>query len=87
MEAWSLRHIERSQNEEAHNVAQEMITQLFVIGTNTSMYLGRESLSQVENFLLTGRLPDGLEVTKKYAFLWKAGKYTLLNDVLFIFNA
>ena len=61
-----------------------MITQLFVIRTDTSMYLGRESLSKVEDFLLTTRLPDGLDITKKYVFFWKASKYTLLNDVLFM---
>ena len=83
-EAWSLKHIDRNLNEEAHNAAQEMIIQLYVIRTDGTMYVGRESLSSIENFLLTGSLPEGLETAKKYAFLRKASKYTLLNDVLFM---
>ena len=51
------------------------------------MYDGRESLSSIENFLLTGSLPEGLDTAKKYAFLRKARKYTLLNDVLFMKGA
>lgn len=82
-EVWSLKHIDRNQNEKAHNAAQEMITQLYVIRTDGTMYLGRESLSPIEDFLLMSRLPEGLETTKKYALLRKAGKYTLLNDVPF----
>ncbi|MCO5586846.1 hypothetical protein L7F22_040791 [Adiantum nelumboides] len=43
-EAWSLRHIDRSHNEEAHAVAQAMIGQLYVIRADSPLYLGRETL-------------------------------------------
>ncbi|MCO5571567.1 hypothetical protein L7F22_025311 [Adiantum nelumboides] len=52
-EAWSLQHIERSQNEEAHEAAQGMITCVFVVKANAPLYHGREMLSR--DFLLTAR--------------------------------
>lgn len=36
LEAWSIRHIDRSKDEEAHNAAQEMITEIFVIKADES---------------------------------------------------
>ncbi|MCO5564636.1 hypothetical protein L7F22_018302 [Adiantum nelumboides] len=71
-EAWSLRHIDRSHNEEAHAAAQAMIGQLYVIRADSPLYLGRESLEKEEGFLQTGLLPRELEKSKKYAFLCRA---------------
>ncbi|MCO5558062.1 hypothetical protein L7F22_011638 [Adiantum nelumboides] len=56
-EAWSLQHVERSQNEEAHEAAQGMMTCVFVVKTNAPLYHGREMLSREADFLLTGILP------------------------------
>ena len=64
-----------------------MITKVFVVKSDLPMYMGRESLSAEEAFLMTGRLPEGLETSKKYGFLRKAGRYTLLRDVLFMRGA
>ncbi|MCO5576111.1 hypothetical protein L7F22_029918 [Adiantum nelumboides] len=50
LEAWSLQHIERSQNEEAHEAAQGMITCVFVVKANAPLYHGREMLSKEVDF-------------------------------------
>ncbi|MCO5592201.1 hypothetical protein L7F22_046199 [Adiantum nelumboides] len=43
-EAWNLQHVERSQNEEAHEVAQEMITCVLVLKANAPLDHGRKVL-------------------------------------------
>ncbi|MCO5576167.1 hypothetical protein L7F22_029975 [Adiantum nelumboides] len=53
-EAWSLRHIDRSHNEEAYAAAQAMIGQLYVIRVDSPLYLRRESLEK-EEWLFTNR--------------------------------
>ncbi|MCO5548812.1 hypothetical protein L7F22_002274 [Adiantum nelumboides] len=86
-EAWSLRHIDRSHNEEAHAAAQAMIGQLYVIRADSPLYLGRESLEKEEGFLQTGLLPTELEKSKKYAFLRHAKRYMLVADSLYMKEA
>ena len=39
-ETWTLRHIDRSQNVEAHNAAQDMITKVIVLKACNLMYCG-----------------------------------------------
>ena len=39
--AWSIRHVPRAQNEEAHEVAQIKIGELFVVKADVPLYLGR----------------------------------------------
>ena len=39
-EAWSLRHIDRSQNVEAHNASQVIVTEVFVLKSCAPMYCG-----------------------------------------------
>ena len=39
-EAWSIRHVERALNEEAHNAAQSMIGELFVVKADLPLYRG-----------------------------------------------
>lgn len=86
-EAWTIKHIDRRFNEEAHTAAQDMISQVFVVNADASMYMGRECLISIEEFLMTGRLPEGLEASKKYAFLRRAGRFTLIGDLLFMKGA
>ncbi|MCO5591085.1 hypothetical protein L7F22_045062 [Adiantum nelumboides] len=86
-EAWSLRHIDRSHNEEAHAAAQAMIGQLYVIRADSPLYLGRESLERDEGFLQIGLLPTELEKSKKYAFLRRAKRYMLVGDSLYMKGA
>ncbi|MCO5566817.1 hypothetical protein L7F22_020498 [Adiantum nelumboides] len=86
-EAWSLRHIDRSHNEEAHAAAQAMIGQLYVIRADSPLYLGRESLKKEEGFLQTGLLPTELEKSKKYAFLRRAKRYMFVGDSLYMKGA
>ncbi|MCO5561428.1 hypothetical protein L7F22_015049 [Adiantum nelumboides] len=83
-EAWNLRHIDRSHNEEAHAIAQAMIGQLYVIRADSPLYLGRESLEKEEGCLQTGLLPTELEKSKKYAFLRPAKRYMLVGDSLYM---
>ncbi|MCO5580061.1 hypothetical protein L7F22_033927 [Adiantum nelumboides] len=83
-EAWSLQHVERSQNEEAHKAAQGMITCVFVVKANAPLYHGREMLSREADFLLTGILPRDLLPSKKYAFMRKARKSKILDDGLYM---
>ena len=83
-EAWSLQHIDRSQNEEAHEAAQEMITCVFVLKAEAPLYHGREVLSKEVDFLLTGVIPVDLPSSKKYAFFRRARKYKMLEDVLYM---
>ncbi|MCO5600179.1 hypothetical protein L7F22_054287 [Adiantum nelumboides] len=86
-EAWSLRHIDSSHNEEAHAAAQAMIGQLYVIRADSPLYLGRESLEREEGFLQIGLLPAELEKSKKYAFLRRAKRYMLVGDSLYMKGA
>ena len=56
--AWSIRHIERALNEEAHEAAQSMIGKVFVMKADLPLYCGKESLAVAkEEFLLTGLVP------------------------------
>ena len=68
-ETWSLRHIDCSQNVEAHNAAQDMVIEVFVLKACIPMYCVRESLSKEENFLLTGMIPSDVEKHIKYGFV------------------
>ena len=68
MEAWGINQISRELNEEAHMAAQTMSTQVFVIKSNESMYLGRETLSKEEKFLLTGTFSRGVRFLKRICF-------------------
>ncbi|MCO5566642.1 hypothetical protein L7F22_020319 [Adiantum nelumboides] len=61
-----------SHNEEAHAAAQAMIGQLYVIRTDSPLYLGRESLEKEEGFLQTSLLPAKSEKSNKYASLRRA---------------
>ncbi|MCO5554918.1 hypothetical protein L7F22_008456 [Adiantum nelumboides] len=83
-QAWSLRHIDRSHNEEAHAAAQAMIGQLYVIRADSPLYLGRESLEREGGFLQTDLLPAELEKSKKHAFLRRAKRYMLVGDSLYM---
>ena len=40
-EAWSICHVDRDQNKEAHDAAQSMITEVFVVKSDLPMYHGR----------------------------------------------
>ena len=60
-EVWNLKHIDRSENVEAHEAAQQMITEVFVMKSYAPMYLGREALSKEYEFLLTGKAPNKIE--------------------------
>lgn len=68
-EAWSIKHVARDQNKEAHEAAQTKIGILFVINADKPLYHGRESLTKEEGFLLTGIIPKDIEKSKKYGFL------------------
>ena len=84
---WSIKHIERAFNEEAHEAAQGMIGELFVLKADLPFYHGRESLAQEEEFLLTGIIPKTIEKAKKYGFLCRACKYRLIGDILYMQGA
>ena len=70
--AWSIHHIDCSQNEEAHKATQSMIGEVFVVKAKMPMYYGRENLAQEEQFLLIGILPMGVEKAKKVWFCEKS---------------
>ena len=82
-EAWSIRHIERS-NGEAHEAAQSMIGELFVLKADLPLYRDREVLAQEEEFLLqmTGIVPNAIQKSKKCGFMCRDYKYKLVDDVL-----
>ena len=86
-EAWSIHHVNRNQNEEAHEAAQSMINEVFVLKSDVPLYYGRESLEKEEKFLLTGQIPEEVEKLKKYGFVRKANRYTLIGDVLYMQGA
>ena len=85
--AWSIRHVPRAQNEEAHEAAQSMIGELFVVKADAPLYRGRESLAKEEEFLLTGIIPKDFEKSKKYGFVRRASKYKLIGDTLYMQGA
>ncbi|MCO5593438.1 hypothetical protein L7F22_047452 [Adiantum nelumboides] len=86
-EAWSIRHMDRSQNEEAHAAAQAMIGQLYVMRADSPLYLRREYLDKEESFLQNGFVPAELEKSKKYVFLCRAKRYVLVGDSLYMKGA
>ena len=43
-QAWSIKHADRKDNLEAHEAAQGMITEVFVMKVDVPMYMGRETL-------------------------------------------
>ncbi|MCO5584216.1 hypothetical protein L7F22_038140 [Adiantum nelumboides] len=86
-EAWSIRHIERAMNEEAHDAAQGMIGEIFVLKADRLLYCGREILAHEEEFLLPGVVSNDIEKPKKYGFLRRAYKYKLIGDVLYMLGA
>ena len=73
-EAWSIRHVERALNEEAHDAAHSMIGELFVLKANLPLYCGQESLAREEEFLLTNLIPKEVNKSKKYGFVCRGSK-------------
>ena len=73
-EAWSITHVERALNEEAHNAAQSMIGELFVVKDDLPLYHGQESLAREEEFLPAGLITKEVEKSKKYGFVCRASK-------------
>ncbi|MCO5586261.1 hypothetical protein L7F22_040200 [Adiantum nelumboides] len=71
-------------NEEAHDAAQGMIGEIFVLKADRPLYCGREILAHEEEFLLTGVVPKDIEKPKKYGFLRRAYKYKLIGDILYM---
>lgn len=74
-------------NKEAHEAAQDMIGELFVMKADHLLYRGRETLAQEEEFLLTGLIPQGIEKSKRYSFVRRACRYKLIGDVLYMQGA
>ncbi|MCO5554568.1 hypothetical protein L7F22_008098 [Adiantum nelumboides] len=74
-------------NEKAHDAAQGMIGEIFVLKADRPLYCGREILAREEEFLLTGVVPKDIEKPKKYGFLRRAYKYKLIGDVLYMLGA
>ncbi|MCO5577623.1 hypothetical protein L7F22_031454 [Adiantum nelumboides] len=74
-------------NEEAHDAAQGMIGEIFVLKADRPLYCGREILAREEEFLLTRVVPKDIEKPKKYGFLRRAYKYKLIGDVLYMLGA
>ena len=73
-EAWSIWHVKRLLNTEAHNAAQGMIGELYALRAAKPLYEGREHLELEEEFLLTGIIPAIIEKAKKYGFVRRATK-------------
>ena len=86
-EAWILHHLDRSQNEEAHEVAQGMIADVFVMKADVPLYRGQDALLQEVHYLKTGEIPKEIETKKRYAFVCRSHKYVMLGDVLFMKGA
>ena len=76
--------MERSLNTEAHDAIQGMIGELYVLKATLPLYQGRECLELEEEFLLTKKLPKSIEKAKKYGFVRRASKYTLIRDTLYM---
>ncbi|MCO5591440.1 hypothetical protein L7F22_045423 [Adiantum nelumboides] len=74
-------------NEEAHDAAQGMIGEIFVLKADRPLYCGREILAREEEFLLIGVVAKDIEKPKKYGFLHRAYKYKLIGDVLYMLGA
>ena len=70
-----------SLNIEAHDAAQGMIGELYVVKAILPLYQGRESLALEKEFLLTRVIPKVVEKAKKYGFLRRAYKYKLIHLV------
>ena len=86
-EAWSIQHIERSLNGEAHDAAHSMIDELYVLKATLPLYQGCESLELEEEFLLTGIVPKNIEKARKYGFMRRAYNYKLIGDTLYMRGA
>ena len=83
-EAWSIKHTKRALNEEAHEAAQGMIGEVFVMKADQTFYCGLETLAKEEDFLLRGIIPQEIEKPRKYGFLHRASHYKLISDTLYM---
>ncbi|MCO5582167.1 hypothetical protein L7F22_036057 [Adiantum nelumboides] len=83
-EDWSIPHVERSFNTEAHDATQGMFGELYVLKATLPFYRGRECLELEEEFLLIGVILAVIEKAKKYGFVHRASRYKLIGDVLYI---
>ena len=79
--------MERSLNIEAHDAAQGMIGEVYVLKATLPLYQGRECLKLEEEFLLIGDIPASIEKAKKYGFVHRASKYKLIGDTLYMKGA
>lgn len=69
---------------DTHAMAKTLIGQLYVIRSESPLYREREVLEKEVEFFQTGLFPLNLESSKKYGFVRRATKHTLLGDVLFM---
>ena len=64
--AWNIQHVRREDNHEAHELAQEVIDQDPVVAKiEEPLFRGREYLSKIVDYLLTGCLPGELKKGQK----------------------
>ena len=78
-------HIDKSQNQEAHDAAQGGIDmELNVLEVKEPLYRGRNWLCKEESFLIIGEV--SLEVPKhqRYMFVKACELYRLIGDVLYM---
>ena len=72
---------------EAHDAAQGMIGELYVLKATKPLYEGHECLELEEEFLLTGIILAIVDKAKKYGFVHRATKYKLIGDTLYMKGA
>ena len=83
LDAWTLQHVRRSYNAEAHDVAQGLEEKhVNAIKVPKPLYRGRELLVKEEYFLMTGRVLDKVPKQKRYRFMKSCQPYCLIDDVL-----
>ena len=86
-EAIQFRHIRREDNQMADQLASSKL-QACVAGLaiTQALYLGRESLKDVDDFLSTGQSPESLTKVQKRRLVKKASRFTIVGEDLMVYG-
>ena len=86
-EAIQFRHIRREDNQMADKLASSKL-QACVAGLTITqaLYLGREALKDMDDFLSTGQSPESLTKVQKRRLVKKASRFTVVGEDLMVYG-
>ena len=86
-EAIQFRHIRREDNQMADQLASSKLQACVArLAITQALYLGREALKDVDDFLSTGQSPKNLTKVQKRRLVQKASRFTVVGEDLMIYG-